>query len=86
MLDTSVMTHLLNGELWQRAKSTLVEHLKALVQAGIGIESLPIKDKDLKRSLAVYRRAVEDVPRQMYHLSITPTVEYELTEAEQVQG
>ena len=66
VLDTSLATLILNGDLWTRSKSMLVKfrsELKALIKQGHQLEELPLEDAELRRSLAAYKWMMEEVPK-----------------------
>ena len=87
LLDTSVASLILDGELWTRYPSALVNH-KADVQAKLfhgrkprTLDGLPAKVKSLSRSINAWKWAELVAPGSIY---ITPTVQNELTIAPQV--
>ena len=87
VLDTNVVVYALNGELWGRSHSTLIKHrreLKALLEAGVHLEMLPAEDEELRRSVAVHTWIRDFAVKYGYTFMITPTVEMEIFEADQV--
>ena len=48
------------------------------------MEMLPFEDPELKRSVAAYEWVKNEVPKRGYDLVLTPGVEFELCDADQV--
>lgn len=89
LLDSSVATLILDGELWVREPYTLLGHRKELwlqlEQTKISLDQLEVRSTTLKRSLAAYRFMEQRQASGARPLLITPTVGLELSRSKKVR-
>ena len=89
LLDSSVATLILDGELWEREPYTLMGHRKELrlqiEQTKISLRELEKKSGTLRRSLAAYRFMKHRQALGAQPLLITPTVGLELSRSKKVR-
>ena len=83
-LDTSVVSYLLNGELWKRAPYNLLDFKPGLsyLCAVHGIERAPAYNTELKKSVTAYEWSC--LHQKEVQLVASPTVGLELARAPQV--
>jgi hypothetical protein len=83
LLDSSVATLILDGELWGREPYTLLGHRKELrlqlEQTRVSLQELENKSATLRRSLAAFRFVQQRQAAGSPPLLITPTVGLELS-------
>ena len=90
MLDSSVATLILDGELWYREPYTLLGHRKELrlqlEHTNMSLRELEEKSGTLRRSLAAFHFMKQRQTSGALPLLITPTVGLELSRSQQVRS
>lgn len=88
LLDSSVATLILDGELWDRVPYTLLGHRKELrlqlEQTKVSLQQLETKSITLQRSIAAFRFVQRRQAAGSTPLLITPTVGLEVSRSKKV--
>ena len=83
ILDSSVVTHILDGDLWSKKPAHLVKYRPEMQFSPFPMDQWPDREESVKMAVLALKRA-EEVSNDGIKLWITPTAKTELSCAPQV--